>query len=104
MRLIDLSPRWLKHGSNEHAVLLFRCPHCQKTWLTCTLVELDFQEQCKVLVQTLGEGHGLEIVTCEKLAWTAGPALDFEHLSIAPSIDASASGHWHGHIKDGGIT
>lgn len=28
----------------------------------------------------------------------------FETLTLTPSIDASKSGHWHGHITNGNIT
>jgi hypothetical protein len=28
---------------------------------------------------------------------------DFRHMTVTPSIDASASGHWHGFITNGEI-
>jgi hypothetical protein len=38
----------------------------------------------------------------EDVAWNIG-GRDFESMSITPSIDASASGHWHGHVTNGEI-
>ncbi len=38
----------------------------------------------------------------EDCAWTAA-SNDFDVMTVAPSIDASASGHWHGNITNGQI-
>jgi hypothetical protein len=29
---------------------------------------------------------------------------DFEKISLSPSVDASASGHWHGFVTNGAIS
>ncbi|MGH9524207.1 MAG: DUF6527 family protein [Terriglobales bacterium] len=41
--------------------------------------------------------------TKDGFAWTID-SRDFASMTVQPSIDASASGHWHGHIKNGDIT
>lgn len=47
------------------------------------------------------------IVPCNPATtWSATPAIEeatFENISFMPSLDASNSGHWHGHITNGGI-
>lgn len=35
--------------------------------------------------------------------WNLQGQEDFETLTLTPSIDASASGHWHGYIRNGQI-
>lgn len=102
MRLIDLNPLWIAREGNPHAILAFRCPRCQRMWLTCTLVALKGSEQCKLIAAAIPDNGG-EVVTCKTLAWAAEGLPDFDRLSIRPSIDASASGHWHGHITNGEI-
>lgn len=98
MRLIELEPRWLEPGK----IFAFRCPRCQKTWLTCTVVAMTFREQCAVIARELPDNHG-DVVTCAPLAWSMTNGPSFEAMTIAPSIDASQSGHWHGHITNGEI-
>lgn len=98
MRLVDLEPRWLEPGK----LFAFRCPHCKSTWLTCTLVEMKFRDQCVITARELPDNQG-DIVPCKLFAWTMTDGPSFETVTISPSIDASASGHWHGHIKAGAI-
>lgn len=105
MRLTELAPRWLMHEGNPHAALAFKCPHCRDTWLTCTLVEMTFKQQCAAIIAGgLNEKmEAADVVTCETLAWSATNVPNFEQLTITPSLDASKSGHWHGHITAGAI-
>lgn len=99
MRLVDLNPRWLSTD-----VFSFDCPHCKTMKLLCKRIVLSMREQV-LLVNSRPEddmdwpeGFVPMRVDC---AWTiTGP---FESMTVAPSIDASASGHWHGHIMNGEI-
>ena len=100
MRLIELEPRWLSYGGNPNAVLLFRCPCCREMWLTCTAVALATRDQFEIL-RTQFPGNGGQVVTCKMLAWQMAGVPDFDSLTVTPSIDASASGHWHGSISNG---
>jgi hypothetical protein len=109
MKLTDLQPRWV------HANLfVFLCPHCRKTWLTCKNVTMSRGEVWDILVKEFGDGDCLsspDIVVPPKasVAWTIsgsqhiGPHPLFESMTVAQSIDASESGHWHGHITNGEI-
>jgi hypothetical protein len=100
MRLIELEPRWKGYGGNPRAAFLFRCPHCRTTWLSCTLVPMKISEQLSLFVQEEQSSGGDVILSKQLYAW-AMTGDDFGDLSITPSIDASASGHWHGFITRG---
>ena len=126
MRLVDLQPRWLEYDGRRVAVF-FRCPHCRLIWLTCffesvgsfpTLTDdyeiegfrgsravrrLFYDALLAVGHPDPVEGAYHDVVSCRPTcAWTRSGD-DFETLSVQPSIDASASGHWHGFITNGNI-
>ena len=99
MRLPDLWPRWIHPN-----VFMFLCPHCQGIFLTCKNVAMDHDTQ-QALFEALYERYpGIVIVGCkESCAWKWENAHNFDQISITPSLDASAAGHWHGHITAGAI-
>jgi len=99
MKLIELEPRWIHPN-----VLAFKCPHCRKVVLTCKNAAMPFTEQYALFAKTFGEDNWNKfVVPCEDgFAWKFSGA-DFETLNVNPSIDASAAGHWHGHITKGEI-
>lgn len=79
----------------------FLCPHCRSVFLTCKNVILDHDTQWEVFERQL---PGVVTVGCkESYAWKWENAHNFEQISITPSLDASASGHWHGFITAGAI-
>lgn len=83
---------------------MFRCPHCRDTWLTCTLVPMSIGDQIDLHENAAPDIDGSNVAPCkEGLAWSAAGVPEFDRLTITPSIDASASGHWHGHITAGAI-
>ena len=99
MKLTDLKPRWLSPD-----VFTFLCPHCQVVTLLCKRVPLTFKEQVK-LVNSAPEDdedwpHDF-VPMKQDTAWNI--VGDFPVMTVTPSIDASASGHWHGFIKNGEI-
>ena len=113
MRLADLRPRWLSVGSRRTG-LVFQCPHCQNQWLTVFFEPTAWaksdgeyyatETQVGQVRAALGNGvEGCDFVGVrDDIAW--GHTGDtFETLTITPSIDASASGHWHGFISNGMI-
>jgi len=56
-----------------------------------------FYEKCPDLV-------GEPIVGIkDDYSWNFEAGGDFNTLTVTPSIDASASGNWHGHITNGEI-
>ena len=99
MKLLDLQPRWLTPN-----VFAFLCPHCQKVTLLCKNIPLTFKEQVK-LVSSAPEDdwdwpHDF-VPMKQDCTWTITG--DFQTMTVTPSIDASASGHWHGFIRNGEI-
>lgn len=105
MRLTDLDPKWIAHGGDPHAILAFRCPHCQKVWVTCTATAIPTRDQWAAWETVWPNAEDrADIVGCKKTcAWTIKGAPDFDKVTITPSIDGSESGHWHGHVTDGAI-
>ncbi len=100
MRLVDLEPRWLTPD-----VFLFRSPTGRRDWLTCKRAPLPpdvwqhdwIYQHCPDLVgQTI-------VGTKPEFCWTFEPGADFATLTVKPSLDASASGNWHGFITNGEI-
>lgn len=102
MKLTDLNPRWAADYDilvGDHVVhdedrkgmaVTFDCPHCRTTRLG-------------VFFRNPVDGKPPSDDFDDKRLWTrAGET--FETLSLTPSIDASASGHWHGFITNGEIT
>lgn len=102
MKLSELEPRWI-HAN----VFVFLCPHCKKVLLTCKNIVMSSREQYDLFEKTFGEEwNQLVVPSRESFAWTIhGINRDnFDQLTVTPSIDASASGHWHGLIRNGQIT
>lgn len=97
MKLTDLDPQWL--GEN---MFMFKCPHCvvarpeAPDWLTCKNVAMSQKDQYKMI-----EGQRRVIVLTKPDAVWSWTTRDFSTMSVHPSIDASASGNWHGFITDG---
>ncbi len=99
MRLTELNPRWVHPN-----ILAFDCPCCKKVILTCKDIEMGVCDQMDIFVKHFGEGNGLTIVPCKKeQSWKIENRDDFNTLTAAPSLDASAAGHWHGFIRNGEI-
>ncbi len=100
MRLTELEPRWIHDN-----VFVFRCPHCRQTWLSCKSVAMPVREQFALFnaagVETESPRYGV-VPMNQGHAWEFS-GRDFDTLTVKPSIDASASGHWHGFIKNGEI-
>ena len=112
MRLVDLDPRWLTIDGRRVG-FVFRCPHCQKTYLSCMFEPTpvlnggNWPSQFKLFEQVLPEVDAHDVVPCNKASrWTPQPPAEqanFAMISVTPSIDASASGHWHGFVTSGEI-
>ncbi len=49
------------------------------------------------------EGAYTDVIDCRANCAWAKTSDDFNTMSITPSIDASASGHWHGFVTNGDI-
>lgn len=118
MRLSELDPRWLE-ADGKRLGFVFLCPHCKDEYLSCFAVPMphiageDFHDcQYALFAKALPElatEHDLhrKVVPCKRdYAWQFTPPIEqasFDSLSVKPSLDASKSGHWHGHITGGEI-
>lgn len=108
MRLTELEPRW---ANGEKTVLVFRCPHCRvagvesSIWISCKSVSMSIGTQIDAFatlnLDPCGPRYGV-VPMREDCAWTINGS-DFETMTVTPSIDASAAGHWHGFITNGEI-
>ena len=96
MRLSELNPRWCAAGDSRHGMgITFECPHCRTQRLGVWFVNpIDGGPKEHELIEDHHMG-GPE--------WTR-TGTTFDDLSLSPSIDASAFGHWHGYITNGSIT
>jgi hypothetical protein len=96
MKLTELEPRWIHPN-----IFVFRCPCCRKVWLSCkNVVMASFKETHDALFAGLGEGWREAVVPPKHdFAWSITGT--FEDMTVSPSLDCSASGHWHGYITGG---
>ncbi len=119
MRLSKLSPRWIEKDG-ERIGLIFLCPHClaqgvaDPSPLTCYWKPLqkiggDEADSQYGLLAKLKPSFGppydaikiSDVVPAKRgYAWEKSGD-DFDTLTITPSLDCSASGHWHGFITAG---
>lgn len=107
MKLIDLEPRWVHPN-----VFVFLCPHCKSILLSCKNIEMSATAQRQLFEKEFGEDWNNKVIACRgNQAWTisgtipADPKAAFPtDLTVTPSLDASAAGHWHGFITNGEIT
>ncbi len=96
MRLTDLEPRFFSVAGSIVGIT-FGCPHCHETG-----------QRLAIAIHMDGTSidpdpdNPQQFPTNEKI-WSITGGGSFEDLSLSPSIDASNSGHWHGHISTGEI-
>jgi hypothetical protein len=109
MRLTELEPRWLEYEGRKVGILL-RCPHCRSTWLSCMFERFpvlnrgEEPNQYAIFKAALGDDDAADdVVPCSRAAKWSRTSDDFATMTIDPSLDASASGHWHGQIIDGDV-
>ena len=98
MRLADLEPAWLSPD-----VFIFRSPAGYRDLLTCKRVAMSQKEQYALIYEKNPQYVGkIVVLTVPEFAWKF-EGNDFNILTVTPSLDASASGNWHGFITDGEI-
>lgn len=99
MKLSELNPRWIVdadivlgggpsvHDADRYGMAIsFDCPHCRST---------------RLAVWFANPVDGKPPTDDAQLLWTRSGGTTFDDLSLTPSIDASAHGHWHGFITNG---
>lgn len=131
MKLIDLNPRWFAEPGRVGQGVVFLCPCCINRPILVgrapsttnpagpTKVELAIafsnpiddgavfpikkqKALWDVLIYNVGDVNHPAIVP-PGVHWKR-EGDTFETLSISPSVDASASGHWHGFVTAGKIS
>jgi Family of unknown function (DUF6527) len=93
MMLVDLAPRWYAlEAGGPRVGFTFDCPHCRFQRLGVLFVHEGHEaiEEWYIRAQH-DQGH----------LWTLNGQDDFGTLTLTPSVDASASGHWHGWLTRG---
>jgi hypothetical protein len=113
--LLELAPHWVVDtDGGPHIGLTFACPHCVRAQPGVDLerggpiqfLGVAFHHRgheamddaiIRVAIPSAASGFARHIWTCDGLD-------DFESLTLTPSVDASASGHWHGFITNGQVT
>ncbi len=114
MRLVELEPRWFAEPGREGQGVSFVCPHCAAA--------SDRPDRVRVAVAFANPlDGGAPISLASPILWptlwppksvpdvtTVPPGVHwqrtgetFETLTLAPSVDASPAGHWHGHVQEG---
>lgn len=101
MRLTDLDPRWVAfmHYGNNTVVgarvgLTFLCPCCRRQYIGAM-----FAQPIGVNFDAAQMTHWPPVGT--RVWQREGDS--FDTLTLNPSIDVSAYGHWHGHIRNGEV-
>lgn len=111
MRLEDLDPRWLD-VDGVHVGFVFQSPTKPGLWWqTCFFTPTPHREQYDLVKALFGsvENHGVIQFCNPECAWVPtnaaqdGAPLEFNTLSVTPSLDGSAGGLWHGYITAGAI-
>lgn len=99
MRLIELEPRWFRSEDGSVHGFTFLCPHCKETRLgvNTTSDGARLMHDHQRLELDAPELHVAPSIGC---LWHMS-GTSFDDISVTPSVDASASGHWHGTITNG---
>jgi hypothetical protein len=64
---------------------------------------MKIRAQLELFYAVLPDLIDIPIVPCEpNMCWSI-TGTDFSNLSVTPSLDASASGNWHGFITNGEV-
>lgn len=97
MKLTDLDPRWYSREGDARHGITFRCPHCPNSGQRLAVaVHVDGTNMDPDPDNPQQWGAG-------EFVWTVAGGSGFDDLSLTPSVNASANGHWHGFITGGEI-
>lgn len=109
MRLVELHPRWWAETGRHGQGCSFVCPHC---------VRAENPQRIGVAFANPLDGLGPIVLTNkvkldhvhDQKFYEIPPGFHwtrigdtFEVLTLSPSVNAEASGHWHGFIQNGEV-
>jgi len=99
MKLAELEPRWWRFDDQGPRIgLTFICPCCKGTKRETRLGIAFHHAGHEAMEDAYIKAHDGK----NRFIWTEDGET-FDNLTVTPSIDASASGHWHGFITAGAI-
>jgi hypothetical protein len=109
MTLVELKPRWFATERGRHGQgLTFLCPHCRTVRLAVAFANpLDgyppdaLTGTSSYIIRHVHYTRKFDVPPGGPY-WTR-TGRTFATLTLTPSVDASASGHWHGYITAGTI-
>lgn len=106
MQLIELNPRWVVENYNRSGMgLSFDCPVCKRQRLSiwyANPIDGGAPYPLEPITEAMSE-EAKKFITARNNRWQRSGD-SFESLTLLPSIDASAAGHWHGFITKGQIS
>lgn len=108
MRLLDLEPAIYKfNGITAGFYFWCPCPKCindpiKRCRLSCKRLVISVRDQMYIFMDIWGPGHQ-PIVPCKADMCWKFTGTSFADMTVHPSLDASASGNWHGFIQNGMI-
>jgi hypothetical protein len=91
-------------GTNKDGVT-FLCPHCRQRRLGIQFANPVGGQATPPMTQKEKRLHIHELRTFDigmSTVWQR-TGETFDDLTLSPSVDASASGHWHGHVTNGEV-
>lgn len=95
MRLTELNPQWIMQRHKRVVGVRFQCPCCRETQICILFLNPPDGGPSQQNDETFcGNNWGNR--------W-ARSGLSFEDLTLSPSVDASSTGHWHGHLTNGEV-
>ena len=107
-RLSDLEPRWIGFEIPEGSARIgvgFLCPHCREQRLVVFFKPfLDPCDIVRLALWKLPDAPNPNTGEIKSVNYWGRTGDDFETLTLTPSVDASAHGHWHGFITNGEVT
>ena len=99
-RLVDLDPKWLMKDG-KRVGFSFISPTDPRWRQSCFVIPSPkTTEQWEIFGDDAEQTQGCTF----GYVWTVAGGIEtasFETLTVAPSLDGSAGGLWHGHIKNG---
>ena len=111
MRISELNPKWIGidgqlYGLNGKALcgIRFNCPHCGERLAVMFKPFIDPNNLYRNVAWAFPDAPNPNTGEVSSIKFWDRTGDTFENLTLAPSIDCSASGHWHGFIKNGEVT
>lgn len=99
MKLTELNPKWWSELGRSGQGIRFDCP-CAK----CRGPAPTHRPPFLISVAFANPLDGGAPVQDKEREYWARTSNTFETLTLAPSIDASKYGHWHGYLTNGEAT